>query len=144
MRTTTILLLAGAMLLIGCGRPTESADSRDTSANGASNGELGTIGPNDSAGPADPADPGDHVAIPPSDPADGDMGGSNIIDSADPTQAAVPDQPTIHTASKGDTFWNLAVKYYNDGKQWKRIAAANPDIKPSSIPVGAKIVIPRD
>ncbi|MFP4214851.1 MAG: LysM peptidoglycan-binding domain-containing protein [Phycisphaerae bacterium] len=141
MRTTTILLLAGAMLLIGCGRPADSADSMGTSADGTSNGELGTIDPNDSA---DASDPGDHVAIPPSDPADSDMGGSNIIDTSDPDPAPAADQPTIHTADKGDTFWKLAVKYYNDGKQWKRIAAANPDIKPSSIPVGAKIVIPRD
>jgi 5'-nucleotidase / UDP-sugar diphosphatase len=141
MRTTTILLLAGAMLLIGCGRPAEPADSMGTSAGGTSNGELGTIGPNDSA---DASDPGGHVTIPPSDPADSDMGGSNIIDTTDPDPVPVADQPTIHTAGKGDTFWNLAVKYYNDGKQWKRIAAANPDIKPSSISVGAKIVIPRD
>ncbi len=138
MRTTTILLLAGAMLLIGCGRPAEPADSMGTSAGGTSNGELGTIGPDDVS------DPGDHVAIPPSDPADSDMGGSNIIDTTDPDPVPVADPPTIHTANKGDTFWNLAVKYYNDGKQWKRIAAANPDIKPSSISVGAKIVIPRD
>jgi 5'-nucleotidase len=50
----------------------------------------------------------------------------------------------VHTAEKGDTFWNLAVKYYGDGQEWKRIAEANPGVKMNAISVGTKIVIPRD
>jgi 5'-nucleotidase len=145
MRTTIILLLtAGLTMLAGCGRPTDKADaSANADSNEYSVDSIGTIDPDDTD-TGTPADPGDHVAVPPSDPGDD---GTNITDGTDGMSedpAPAPPQTTVHTASKGDTFWSLAVKYYGDGKQWKRIAEANPDVKMNSIPVGAKIVIPRD
>lgn len=47
-----------------------------------------------------------------------------------------------HTIGAGDTPWNLAVKYYGDGKQWQKIIDANPGLTPSRMPIGKKIVIP--
>ena len=47
-----------------------------------------------------------------------------------------------HVVAKGDTYWSLAQKYYNDGSQWKRIADANPGVKPDELRAGITINIP--
>ncbi len=47
-----------------------------------------------------------------------------------------------HTIAAGDTPWNLAVKYYGDGKQWPKIIEANPGLTPERMPIGKKITIP--
>ena len=47
-----------------------------------------------------------------------------------------------YTVQKGDTLYKLTREHYGDGKQWNKIAAANPGLSPSSLKVGQKIVIP--
>ena len=49
-----------------------------------------------------------------------------------------------HVVQKGDTYYALARKYYNDASQWKRIYEANRSRYPDQnrIPVGAELTIP--
>ncbi|CAN5532442.1 hypothetical protein BH10PLA1_BH10PLA1_12720 [soil metagenome] len=47
-----------------------------------------------------------------------------------------------YTVKKGDTLYGIAKKKYNDGKQWNKIAAANPGLSPSSLKVGQTITLP--
>jgi 5'-nucleotidase/UDP-sugar diphosphatase len=47
-----------------------------------------------------------------------------------------------YTLSKGDNFWDLAEKYYGDGAVWKKIAEANPGLRPRYLPVGKEITVP--
>ncbi len=47
-----------------------------------------------------------------------------------------------YTVKKGDTLYGIAKKKYNDGKQWQKIASANPGLSPSSLKVGQTITLP--
>lgn len=48
----------------------------------------------------------------------------------------------VVTVKKGDTLWDLAVKYYGDGTKWKVIAKANGVKDPKKLPIGKKLTIP--
>jgi nucleoid-associated protein YgaU len=56
--------------------------------------------------------------------------------------APAPGAGSSYTVQKGDTLFKIARDRYGDGKQWTRIAAANPGISANSLRVGAKLVIP--
>jgi 5'-nucleotidase len=56
--------------------------------------------------------------------------------------AVVPASGRTYTVKKGDTLWGIAQRTYGDGKQFKKIAAANPSIKGDQVNVGQKIVLP--
>jgi 5'-nucleotidase len=47
-----------------------------------------------------------------------------------------------YTVQKGDTLFKIAREHYGDGKQWNRIAAANPGLTPQNLKAGQKILIP--
>ena len=47
-----------------------------------------------------------------------------------------------YTVKRGDTLYKIARERYGDGKQWQRIASANPGITPSTLKVGQKISVP--
>lgn len=48
-----------------------------------------------------------------------------------------------YTVVSGDCLWNIAKKFYGDGTQYKRLAAANPQIKnPNLIYPGQVLTIP--
>jgi len=49
---------------------------------------------------------------------------------------------STYTVKKGDTLYGIAKRKYNDGKQWNKIAAANPGLSPSSLKVGQTITLP--
>jgi LysM repeat protein len=51
---------------------------------------------------------------------------------------------TTYVVKKGDTLWNIAKKYYGDGKQWRKIMAENSDkVKnPKTLKIGTVLVIP--
>lgn len=42
----------------------------------------------------------------------------------------------------GTTLWALAVKYYGNGNQWKKISAANGNINPKKLQKGMTLTIP--
>ncbi|NLR99628.1 LysM peptidoglycan-binding domain-containing protein [Rhizobium sp. P38BS-XIX] len=53
-----------------------------------------------------------------------------------------PKTPTTHVVIAGDTLWDLAKTYYGDARNWRRLLAANRNIKPHYLPVGEKLRIP--
>ena len=48
-----------------------------------------------------------------------------------------------HTVVAGDRLYNLAEDYYGNGKYWRQIAEANPDLaNPNILPVGFELKLP--
>ncbi len=47
-----------------------------------------------------------------------------------------------YTIKKGDTLFSIAKTSYGTGKDWQKIASANPGLNPSKLKVGQQIVIP--
>ncbi|MGN6305308.1 MAG: 5'-nucleotidase C-terminal domain-containing protein [Mesorhizobium sp.] len=96
--------------------------------------------------PALPAGSNDIANSPPSLPADGAAPPAKPAEAAPSEPAkpaeAAPGAETSHVIAKGDTYWDLAVKYYGDGTRWKVIADANPGHEPRRLPVGATLTIP--
>lgn len=50
----------------------------------------------------------------------------------------------IHSVQPNDTLWNLAERYYGNGKHWRKILVANRNRLTNStdLPVGMKLIIP--
>lgn len=61
-----------------------------------------------------------------------------------PTAAEAPPKPEVitYTVKRGDRLWSLAVRFYGDGRQWKKIAEANDITDETKLPVGKVLVIP--
>lgn len=53
-----------------------------------------------------------------------------------------PAAATTYTIARGDTLWSIAQRHYGDGKQWKKIAAANPGLSPTKLRIGQSITLP--
>lgn len=49
--------------------------------------------------------------------------------------------PKAVTVQNGDTLWNLARRYYDDGSRWKDIAMANDMYEDNLLP-GTRLIIP--
>ena len=47
-----------------------------------------------------------------------------------------------YVVKKGDTLYGIARTHYGDGKQWQKIASANPGVSPTSLKVGQTITLP--
>ena len=47
-----------------------------------------------------------------------------------------------YTVKKGDTLYGIARQRYGDGKQWVRIAEANPGLRPEMLKAGQTITLP--
>lgn len=47
-----------------------------------------------------------------------------------------------YTIRKGDTLYSIAKSKYGDGKQWQKIASANPGVNPNVLKVGQTITLP--
>lgn len=47
-----------------------------------------------------------------------------------------------YTIKKGDTLFSIAKSNYGTGRDWQKIASANPGLEPSKLRVGQQIVIP--
>ena len=96
-----------------------------------------------------------------------DVGGGGYAQAQQPAQQstpvaqqpvvydAAPAQPTqpvdtaatamasgSYTVKKGDTLYGIARQRYGDGKQWTRIAEANPGLRPESLRAGQTITVP--
>ena len=62
---------------------------------------------------------------------------------ADTTTSAAPARGQKYLVQKGDTLYSLARKTYGDGKQYKKIVAANPaTIKNERLIAGTTITLP--
>ncbi len=59
--------------------------------------------------------------------------------STDPSVAAAG---STYTVQHGDTLFRIAKEHYGNGKQWTRIASANPGLSPANLKAGQKIVLP--
>jgi len=55
--------------------------------------------------------------------------------------APAPAQST-YTIQKNDSLWKIAERHYGSGQRWVDIAAANPGLEPTKMPVGKTIVLP--
>jgi nucleoid-associated protein YgaU len=68
--------------------------------------------------------------------------------TASPFSPFTPQPPSstsgrTHTVRRNESFWTIAVKYYNDGTKWKLIKSANQDrVKGEFLPEGTELVIP--
>ncbi|MCR4264977.1 5'-nucleotidase C-terminal domain-containing protein [Nitratireductor sp. ZSWI3] len=49
---------------------------------------------------------------------------------------------TTHSIAAGDTMWDIAETYYGDPTKWRRIAEANPGIKPRRLEIGSSLALP--
>lgn len=71
---------------------------------------------------------------------------SNIANTPPVTQAAAAPvaatSETGHIIVDGDTYWDLAQKFYGNGAKWKEISEANPGLQPRRLPVGTSLKIP--
>ncbi len=54
------------------------------------------------------------------------------------------EQPSvkIHQVVKGESLWQISLKYYNDGYKWTEIAKNNNLVNPDLIEVGQSLTIP--
>jgi len=47
-----------------------------------------------------------------------------------------------YTVKAGDTLYRIATTHYGAGKDWKKIAAANPGVNPNKLRVGQVLTLP--
>lgn len=59
-----------------------------------------------------------------------------------PVNAPAAGPKDTYTIKSGDSLWNIAVKYYNNGSMWTKIADANGIKDPRRIQPGQKLTIP--
>ena len=65
--------------------------------------------------------------------------------SADAAAADRAPAARVHLVRAGDDLWSLAEQYYGEGRQWRRIAEANPEVLtggPDRLVVGWRLRIP--
>lgn len=72
-----------------------------------------------------------------------DIPGSTDITLTNNGEKLTANGEKIYEVVKGDNLWKIAVKEYNDGYAWTKIAVANNLKNASVISVGQKIVIPK-
>jgi nucleoid-associated protein YgaU len=66
-----------------------------------------------------------------------------IVATTEPVFNQLPQLPRVIQVNSGDSLWKLASRYLGDGKQWREIASANPQIaNPDRIRAGEQIVLP--
>lgn len=113
------------------------------------------------AAPAEPAKPAEpEVKLPPLPEGSGDIAGEAPKVEAAPAEAApaepakpaeaAPAEPAkpaeaapgTHVVVAGDTYWDLAKKYYGDANKWHLIADANSGLPPKRLPIGVTLTIP--
>ncbi len=53
------------------------------------------------------------------------------------------DTPKKVTVKEGNSLWGFAVRYYGDGREWKRIASLNGITNPDRLEIGMVLEIPK-
>ena len=114
-----------ALAVVGCQQPTSKPASSISQARPSA---LDVSGPAVSSTPSYQPAP----VTPPVEPA-----------TAQPVMAVSSASGGNYKVKKGDTLYSIARQRYGDGKQWQRIASANPGISPSTLRVGQTLVIPQ-
>jgi len=125
----SVLVLAAAAMVGGCasnaGTKSAGAGSSSLDLNSA---PVAAMAPTAAYVPPDPepvmADPAPIAATP-------------VIASS----AQTADGGT-YIVKKGDTLYRIAKAHYGTGKQWQKIAMANPGTTPQTLKVGQRLVIP--
>ncbi|WP_054310803.1 5'-nucleotidase C-terminal domain-containing protein [Mesorhizobium sp. 1M-11] len=96
--------------------------------------------------PAPPAESNDIANTPPAVEAPaakpGEAAPAETGKPAETAGAASIQAGGSHTITKGDTYWDIAVKAYGDGTKWRRIARANPGQQVHRLLVGTELKIP--
>ena len=64
--------------------------------------------------------------------------------TAPPAGTGTTPEPKVHVVEKGNTLWDLGVKYYGDGTKGKLILQANKAVipNPEVLRIGQKLIIP--
>ena len=129
---TTVLMLGG-LLAVGCHSGDESASA--------------TPKPNDvlDVHPAAMTAPTPvYTPVATAAPLTPMMASDSMV--AAPAQPIVADAPNPasgkHVVKHGETMYSIARTSYGDGKQWQRIAAANPGVSPLTLKVGQTLAMP--
>jgi 5'-nucleotidase len=120
--------------------------------------EPTTPAPADATTPDLPAGSGDIVNTPPTvEPAPAEPAPTEPAPAepapapAEPAPAPAEPAPApadaagaekSHVVVAGDTYWDLAETYFQDGAKWQLIADANPQHQPRFLPIGATLKIP--
>ncbi|MGH6762426.1 MAG: 5'-nucleotidase C-terminal domain-containing protein [Phyllobacterium sp.] len=70
--------------------------------------------------------------------------GQSATAPASPSPSAAADASTeqTYTIQPGDTYWDIAEKFYGDGALWRTIAKANPMQRARALHVGANLTVP--
>lgn len=68
---------------------------------------------------------------------------TSYASTATPASSMMVSAGSTYTVRRGDTLFGIARTTYGDGKQWKRIANANPGISPQSLRVGQTLNLPQ-
>lgn len=91
-----------------------------------------------------PAEPAADASAPPTEPLAMDT--STPAPTQDLSQGNGPTfSPSgggKYTIKAGDNLYRIALTHYGEGKQWKKILAANPGLSPSHLRVGQTIILP--
>jgi 5'-nucleotidase len=125
----TSILTAAVLVAVGCANNNKPAPT--------ASGSVADISP--MPPPPTPTYQPAPLPIQPAQPA------SYEASAAATAMPAFNDQATGgagYKVRRGDTLYSIARARYGDGKQWQRIAAANPGISPSSLKVGQVLTIP--
>ena len=48
---------------------------------------------------------------------------------------------TTYTVKKGDTLWDIACRFYDDGTQWRTLAEKNGVADPRKLPIGKVLTL---
>ncbi|MFT4167221.1 MAG: LysM peptidoglycan-binding domain-containing protein [Microlunatus sp.] len=67
--------------------------------------------------------------------------------NAESSAASRAPKGKTYTVQQGDDLWTLAERFYGEGREWRRIAAANPDLLtggPDHLETGWRLVLPAD
>ncbi len=126
-----IALSAVALLMAGCGGSKPKDTPKASLAPEPPPMSRNTTTPPSNTGPTfnDPGVP------------TGPATGQTVVDTG-PVAPPTPAAGKKYVVQRGDTLWSIATRTYGDGKQYKKIVAANPSIKGDRIAVGQSIVLP--
>lgn len=70
---------------------------------------------------------------------------TSAVVATKPASARDSARPVTHQVQRGDDLWSLAERYYGQGRDWRKIATANPDVLtggPDQLQPGWRLVIP--